>query len=126
MSSLSAAVARGAARAGDEPDGGAALVVQHTTQGMQFGIDAFSCVAAARARSDDRKPRWELGPRFEGLRGVGAGLHLLSFAPRGDGAGREGVFVACAAGDVLLKAWDAANERAGGVSVSFRLYITQP
>jgi len=73
----------------------------------------------ARARSDDREPRWELGPRFEGLRGVGAGLHLLSFAPRGDGAGREGVFVACAAGDVLLKAWDAANERAGGVSFEF-------
>ena len=55
MSSLSAAVARGAARAGDEPDGGAALVVQHTTQGMQFGIDAFSCVAAA-ARAF-RRPR---------------------------------------------------------------------
>ena len=73
----------------------------------------------ARARSDDREPRWELGPRFEGLRGVGAGLHLLSFAPRGDGVGREGVFVACAAGDVLLKAWDAANERAGGASFEF-------
>ena len=80
----------------------------------------------ARARSDDREPRWELGPRFEGLRGVGAGLHLLSFAPRGDGAGREGVFVACAAGDVLLKAWDAANERAGGVSLSFLFDITRP
>ena len=33
---------------------------------------------------------------------------------------------AARAGDVLLKAWDAANERAGGVSFELFLYMTHP
>ena len=45
MSSLSAAVARGAARAID----GACLVVTGTTPGVEFGIDGFSRLSAPGA-----------------------------------------------------------------------------
>ena len=48
MSSLSAAVARGAARAEAAIDG-ACLVVTGTTPGVEFGIDGFSRLSAPGA-----------------------------------------------------------------------------
>lgn len=61
-------------------------------------------------RRSFRARRWELGPQFEGLAGLAPGLHLLSLAPKGGVAGREGVWIACEGGTTTLKAWDAANE----------------
>ena len=74
----------------------ALLVVTDTTPGIEFGIDAHS---------------WELGPKFEGLHSLPAGLHLLTFAP-GNIAGREGVWIHCAGG-VHRQTWDARNECLG-------------
>ena len=79
----------------------ALLVVTDTTQGMEFGIDAHV---------------WTLGAKFEGLHSIGAGLHLLSFAPGGV-AGREGVFIDCVAGGVHRQRWDVHNECLDGASV---------
>ena len=95
MASMSAAVARGAASALAARDDGAALIVAGTARGVEFGIDAFS---------------WELGPDFEGLAGVPPGLHLVTFAPRSQAAGREAVWVSCAGGSVTARGWDAADE----------------
>ena len=49
MSSLSAAVARGAARAEEMAIDGACLVVTGTTPGVEFGIDGFSRLSAPGA-----------------------------------------------------------------------------
>jgi hypothetical protein len=75
---------------------GCMVIVNGTTAGLEFGIDAFS---------------WSLGNRFAGIYGVSKGLHLLVFGAGSHGAGREGVWVDLAG--VVAKRWDSVQERLG-------------
>ena len=53
---------------------------------------------------------WTLGPDFEGLHSITPGLHLVTFAPAGNAAGREGIWLRVAPGGVSRVAWDPALE----------------
>ena len=61
-------------------------------------------------RDRSRRHTWTLGPDFEGLHSIPPGLHLVTFAPAGNAAGREGVWIRVAPGGVSRVAWDPALE----------------
>ncbi|KAJ8599926.1 hypothetical protein CTAYLR_002870 [Chrysophaeum taylorii] len=70
------------------------VVISGCSAGMEVGIDAYS---------------WVVGPRFGGVRDVEPGLHLVVMS-RGDGVGRQGVWIELGAGEVVAKEWDATAE----------------
>ena len=78
---------------GSMASSGAILVITDPPVGLDFGIDAMS---------------YTTGPDFRGVSLIPGGLHFV-YHSTGLGA-RQGFFLRCGGGDLIVRSWDPASE----------------
>ena len=79
---------------------GALLYICDAPANLDFGIDCMN---------------YETGPNFRGMSMIPPGLHFVYFST-GLGS-RQGFFVQCAEGDLVVRSWDPANEEITATNV---------